>query len=92
LRPYVIPLGGSNGLGAAAYAAAFLELLDQFEGLRETLDAVIVPTVSGGTLAGLLLGRLCLDLKAGLSALVPAIKSKGQFDESADLSSRLQKF
>jgi 1-aminocyclopropane-1-carboxylate deaminase/D-cysteine desulfhydrase-like pyridoxal-dependent ACC family enzyme len=26
LRPYVIPLGGSNGLGAAAYAAAFLEL------------------------------------------------------------------
>jgi D-cysteine desulfhydrase family pyridoxal phosphate-dependent enzyme len=56
LRPYVIPLGGSNGLGAAAYAAAFLELLDQFEGLKETLDAIIVPTVSGGTLAGLLLG------------------------------------
>jgi 1-aminocyclopropane-1-carboxylate deaminase/D-cysteine desulfhydrase-like pyridoxal-dependent ACC family enzyme len=56
LRPYVIPLGGSNGLGAAAYAAAFLELLDQFEGLKETLDAVIVPTVSGGTLAGLLIG------------------------------------
>jgi D-cysteine desulfhydrase family pyridoxal phosphate-dependent enzyme len=55
-RPYVIPLGGSNGLGAAAYAAAFLELLDQFERLKETLDAVVVPTVSGGTLAGLLLG------------------------------------
>jgi D-cysteine desulfhydrase family pyridoxal phosphate-dependent enzyme len=55
-RPYVIPLGGSNGLGAAAYAAAFLELLDQFERLEETLDAIVVPTVSGGTLAGLLLG------------------------------------
>jgi len=55
-RPYVIPLGGSNGLGAAAYAAAFLELLDQFERLQETLNAIVVPTVSGGTLAGLLLG------------------------------------
>ena len=43
-------------MGAAAYAAAFLELLDQFERLKETLDAVVVPTVSGGTLAGLLLG------------------------------------
>jgi D-cysteine desulfhydrase family pyridoxal phosphate-dependent enzyme len=55
-RPYVIPLGGSNGLGAAAYAEAFLELLHQFESLPETLDAIIVPIVSGGTLAGLLLG------------------------------------
>jgi D-cysteine desulfhydrase family pyridoxal phosphate-dependent enzyme len=55
-RPYVIPLGGSNGLGASAYAAAFLELLDQFDRLQETLDAIVVPTVSGGTLAGLSLG------------------------------------
>lgn len=55
-RPYVIPLGGSNGLGAAAYADAFLELLAQFESLQETLDAIVVPIVSGGTLAGLLLG------------------------------------
>jgi D-cysteine desulfhydrase family pyridoxal phosphate-dependent enzyme len=55
-RPYVIPLGGSNGLGAAAYAEAFLELLYQFESLQETLDAIIVPISSGGTLAGLLLG------------------------------------
>ena len=55
-RPYVIPLGGSNGLGAAAYAAAFLELLDQFDRLQESLNAIVVPTVSGGTLAGLLFG------------------------------------
>jgi D-cysteine desulfhydrase family pyridoxal phosphate-dependent enzyme len=55
-RPYVIPLGGSNGLGAAAYAEAFLELLAQFQTLQETLNAIVVPIVSGGTLAGLLLG------------------------------------
>jgi D-cysteine desulfhydrase family pyridoxal phosphate-dependent enzyme len=55
-RPYLIPLGGSNGLGAAAYAEAFLELLGQFEELQESLDAIVVPIVSGGTLAGLSLG------------------------------------
>jgi D-cysteine desulfhydrase family pyridoxal phosphate-dependent enzyme len=55
-RPYVIPLGGSNGLGAAAYAEAFLELLAQFESLQEPVNAIVVPIVSGGTLAGLLLG------------------------------------
>jgi D-cysteine desulfhydrase family pyridoxal phosphate-dependent enzyme len=70
-RPYVIPLGGSNGLGAAAYAAAFLELLDQLGRLKETLDAVVVPTVSGGTLAGLLLGAALSGWKGrivGISA------------------------
>lgn len=55
-RPYVIPLGGSNGLGATAYAEAFLEILAQFQTLQETLNAIVVPIVSGGTLAGLLLG------------------------------------
>jgi D-cysteine desulfhydrase family pyridoxal phosphate-dependent enzyme len=59
-RPYVIPLGGSNRLGAAAYANAFLELMDQLESLGRDLDVIIVPTVSGGTMAGLLLGAaLC---------------------------------
>jgi D-cysteine desulfhydrase family pyridoxal phosphate-dependent enzyme len=70
-RPYLIPLGGSNELGAAAYAAALLELLDQFARLKETLDAIVLPTVSGGTLAGLLLGASLAGWKGriiGISA------------------------
>lgn len=55
-RPYLIPLGGSNGLGAAAYANGFLELLDQLAQRQKTVDAVIVAMGSGGTQAGLLLG------------------------------------
>ena len=78
LRAYVIPLGGSNGLGAAAYAAAFLELLDQFEGLQETLDAIIVPTVSGGTLAGLLLGAAFSGWKSHIG--ISAGDDDGRFD------------
>jgi 1-aminocyclopropane-1-carboxylate deaminase/D-cysteine desulfhydrase-like pyridoxal-dependent ACC family enzyme len=57
-RPYLIPLGGSNGLGALAYATAFLEALEQFRTLQEPLDAIVVPSGSGGTLAGLLLGAI----------------------------------
>lgn len=57
-RPYLIPVGGSNGLGALAYATAFLEALEQFKALREPLHAIVVPSGSGGTVAGLLLGAI----------------------------------
>jgi D-cysteine desulfhydrase/L-cysteate sulfo-lyase len=77
-RPYVIPLGGSNGLGAAAYAEAFLELLSQFEEMQEPLDAIVVPIVSGGTLAGLSLGAAISGWKGrliGISASDPSARA-----------------
>lgn len=52
-RPYVIPEGGSNALGALGYVDAAEELLDQ---LDSPPAAVVVATGSGGTLAGLALG------------------------------------
>jgi len=59
-RPYVIPLGGSNDLGAAAYALAFAELWQQLEEIagREPLhlDRIIFASSSGGTQAGLIVG------------------------------------
>ncbi len=53
-RPYLIPLGASNGLGAAAYALAFDEMLQQTQ--SEHIDWVVVASSSGGTQAGLVLG------------------------------------
>ena len=52
-EPYLIPYGGSNATGAAAYAFAFKELLDQ--GVRP--DWIVFASSSGGTQAGLVLGR-----------------------------------
>lgn len=49
----VIPEGGSDGVGARAYAEATRELLGQAGG---PFDAVAVAVGSGGTLAGLALG------------------------------------
>lgn len=52
-NPYPIPLGGSNPLGAAAYAAAINELLGQ---TTEHFDRIIFASSSGGTHAGLAVG------------------------------------
>lgn len=51
-RPYLVPYGGSSPTGAAAYAFALGELLDQ--GL--TPDWIVFASSSGGTQAGLVTG------------------------------------
>jgi L-cysteate sulfo-lyase len=51
-RPFLIPLGASTPLGAAAYALAVTELLAQIP----APDLIVVSTSSGGTLAGLIAG------------------------------------
>lgn len=55
-RPYVIPTGGSNSIGALGYVEAAAELLDQAAAMNLTIDEIVHPTGSGGTQAGLLLG------------------------------------
>jgi D-cysteine desulfhydrase family pyridoxal phosphate-dependent enzyme len=54
--PYVIPYGGSNATGAAAYALAFQELWEQTSGAGIHFDRVVFATSSGGTQAGLVVG------------------------------------
>jgi 1-aminocyclopropane-1-carboxylate deaminase/D-cysteine desulfhydrase-like pyridoxal-dependent ACC family enzyme len=57
LRPYPIPIGGSTAVGALGYAAAFIELLEQFEQEHIAPEHVVFTSSSGGTHAGLLAGR-----------------------------------
>lgn len=59
-RPYVIPEGGSNGLGSLGYVDAMAEVRAQLDagqagGARE-FDAVVHACGSGGTAAGTALG------------------------------------
>lgn len=53
-KTYFIPEGGSNGLGALGYSAAFEEIAGQ----AEPFDSIVVAHGSGGTQAGLILGKL----------------------------------
>ncbi|MBI2606587.1 MAG: D-cysteine desulfhydrase family protein, partial [Deltaproteobacteria bacterium] len=57
--PYLIPEGGSNDIGALGYCAAFEEIASQTakNGLPARFDSIITANGSGGTHAGLLLGR-----------------------------------
>jgi D-cysteine desulfhydrase family pyridoxal phosphate-dependent enzyme len=55
-RPYVIPGGGSNGLGALGYVRCALELNEQLAGQRERTRYVVCAGGSCGTLSGLTLG------------------------------------
>jgi D-cysteine desulfhydrase len=55
-QPYRIPYGGSDPVGAAAYAIALEELRLQAAGAGLTFDAVVVASSSGGTQAGMVVG------------------------------------
>lgn len=54
-RPYVIPIGGSNALGALGYVESALEIAQQCEGAVE-LSSIVVASGSAGTHAGLAVG------------------------------------
>ncbi|EPY7323366.1 D-cysteine desulfhydrase [Klebsiella quasipneumoniae] len=54
-RPYVIPVGGSNALGALGYVESALEIAQQCEDAVE-ISSVVVASGSAGTHAGLSVG------------------------------------
>ena len=55
-NPYIIPVGGSNGLGALGYVQAMIELNDQLSKGRVKVDTIVFATSSGGTQAGMVVG------------------------------------
>ena len=55
-KPYVIPVGGSNGVGATGYVLAMMELAEQLNGLNQRVDHVVFASSSGGTQAGIVVG------------------------------------
>lgn len=67
---YVAPIGGSmvggsmeKPLGAISYVNAFIELLEQTEGMGFVPDYIVHATGSGGTQAGLVVGAKALTDK-----------------------------
>lgn len=66
-RPYVIPVGGSNALGALGYVESALEITQQCEG-AVGISSVVVASGSAGTHAG---------LAVGLEQLMPQVELIG---------------
>jgi D-cysteine desulfhydrase len=79
-RPYVIPEGGSNGLGAFGYVDAMGEVRAQIDaaGLRP-FDAVVHACGSGGTAAGVALGAARFDV-AGVTHAMAVCADRSYFE------------
>lgn len=75
-RVYVVPLGASNEVGSFGMVAAFEELGIQQLELGEQFDAIVFATSSGGTQAGLEVGKRLFNYRnlrlLGVSADDPA--------------------
>lgn len=72
-NPYLIPYGGSNQIGAFAYAMAVEELMTQLQG--DFPDWIVFASSSGGTQAGLAAGARYFGLGSkilGISVDEPA--------------------
>lgn len=58
-KPYVVPYGGSNELGAYGFTQALFELEQQLD--TSELTHIVFASSSGGTHAGLILGKSLLN-------------------------------
>eukprot|EP00562_Extubocellulus_spinifer_P034932 CAMPEP_0178699474 /NCGR_PEP_ID=MMETSP0699-20121125/11092_1 /TAXON_ID=265572 /ORGANISM="Extubocellulus spinifer, Strain CCMP396" /LENGTH=431 /DNA_ID=CAMNT_0020345609 /DNA_START=8 /DNA_END=1303 /DNA_ORIENTATION=+ len=89
-KPYVIPGGGSNQLGAVGYVRAAAELIEQSEILKDEAgesnkpglfwDAIVTCSGSGGTHTGLLTGLRA----AGVDTPVFGISVRFDADQQGD--------
>ncbi|MGM8871841.1 D-cysteine desulfhydrase family protein [Psychrobacter sp. 2Y5] len=77
-KPYIIPYGGSNELGAVAFIEAYKELDSQRRDLNVTFTHIIFASSSGATHAGLIIGNKILETNC---QLVGINIDKGEMDK-----------
>ena len=61
-KPYVVPYGGSNAVGALGYVNAARELKQQLDQQNRHIDRMLFASSSGGTQAGLIVGTHQFEL------------------------------
>ncbi len=65
-KPHVVPYGGSNTTGAAGFVEAVRELAHQLTQLGESITHIVFASSSGGTQAGLTVGKSLFGLDCQL--------------------------
>jgi 1-aminocyclopropane-1-carboxylate deaminase/D-cysteine desulfhydrase-like pyridoxal-dependent ACC family enzyme len=92
-KPYEIPTGGSSVTGTLGQVEAAFELDDQANALGVTFDAIVLPTATGGTQAGLLAGlrsRGVASSVIGFTVAHPAVELRPTIEALlAELGQRL---
>ena len=85
-RPYVMPIGGSTPIGALGFVDAYLELYAQLDALGVAPTAIVHATSSGGTQAGLVVGRRLAAPSGGGAQPAARIVGVGVAKTSAHLA------
>lgn len=67
-NPYFIPTGGSNGIGALGYIFAMEEMSSYLK--LQGIDAIFCAVGSGGTYAGLLIGKYLFNVDVPLYGIL----------------------
>jgi D-cysteine desulfhydrase family pyridoxal phosphate-dependent enzyme len=78
---YVVPYGGSNPVGASAYALAFVELWEQMAARDLHVDRILFASSSGGTQAGLVVGARACGYEGQVLG-ISVDKTEGQLTET----------
>ena len=68
-KPYYTPIGGSTPTGAMGYVDAMLELKIQMDEQKLNFDYIFFASSSGGTQAGMVLGKALHGITARLMAI-----------------------
>jgi 1-aminocyclopropane-1-carboxylate deaminase/D-cysteine desulfhydrase-like pyridoxal-dependent ACC family enzyme len=71
-RPFVIGVGGGGVVGASGQLRAAAELLDQATERSVAIDALVLPSATGGTQAGLLAGLRAMGSPAAVVGVAVA--------------------
>ncbi len=85
-KPYQIPLGGSNVVGAAGYVLAMEELKAQIAAANLNIDFIIVASGSGGTQAGMVLGAKVYDFRGEILGISVAAEAQALHTQVAALA------
>lgn len=92
-RPYLIPYGGSNEIGAVSFAAAFEELKSQINQVDNSLiqdpDWIVLATSSGGTQAGLVVGAALTGYKGKILGISVDKKQSELIPEIISLANKI---
>jgi len=91
-KPYIVPGGGSNPIGALGYVNAAIELLTQANDMSLRIDHLVHATGSAGTQAGLVTGLCATNSQIpvlGIGVRVPQEIQEGNVFKLAEKTAEL---
>ncbi|WP_300667663.1 D-cysteine desulfhydrase [Desulfoluna sp.] len=80
-KPYIVPGGASNPIGAMGYAACAEEMMNQLNTMGLSIDHVVVPSGSAGTHAGMVVGMTGTNAGIAVSG-INVSRPKGPQEET----------